>query len=100
MSEHVSNALKAFKEFATETTPEKRETIAVVIINNILNDLQGHGAYNVLASAIAGFTAVQQVPWKSLSAIIQGCLMGWDTLAAYVAEQSANQSEADHAVKH
>lgn len=101
MSENIANALKSIKDFTTETNNDKREVHAVVVVNSLLNDLEGTGAYNVLASAVSGFTAVQQHPWKALAAIIQGCLMGWDTLAAHQAELTARQeAEAQQAVKH
>lgn len=90
-SEHIVNALNAFKTFSQEKDQQHRELLAVTVINNVLNDLEGYGSYNVLASVLAAFTSVQTVPWKSLSALVQGCLMGWDNIA---------QQEAEQAVKH
>ena len=98
MSENVVNALKAFKDFSNEKNPQTRELQAVCIINNVLNDLEGYGAYHVLSSVLASFTVVQTAPWKSLSALIQGCLLGWDNIAQQEAE--AAQEEAQTAVKH
>lgn len=98
MQENHTQSLNALHEFFNGSTPQAREIAAVLLIQSVLNDLEGLGAYNVLASSVSTFTAAQPNVWQSMSFIIQGVLQGWNAMQ----QNSLNevQAEANASVKH
>jgi hypothetical protein len=91
MNENTTISLNALRDFIVGDDAQAREQSAVLLINSVLNDLEGMGAYNVLSSALTGFTAAQPIPWQSLSYVIQGVMHGWDN----VLRQAQVQAQSD-----
>lgn len=96
MSDYITTALQALRDFHEDKTNAGREMAAVVLINAVLADLESYGSYNVLASVMAGFTYVQANPVKAVSYILQASMQGWDQLDVQVAEEK----NAKEATKH
>lgn len=96
MSDYITTALQALRDFTTEKDISTREMAAVVLINSVLADLEGHGSYNVLASVMSGFTYVQPSQSRAVSYILQAAMRGWDQLDAQAAEEQALKEVTKH----
>lgn len=77
MSDNLQIAQDCLNELTATDDPHLRQIAAIRLATMVLNDLEGHGAYSVLATLVAGFIVAQNDQPLAMMILIQAVITCW-----------------------
>lgn len=103
MSDNLQIAQDCLNELTATDDPHLRQIAAIRLATMVLNDLEGHGAYSVLATLVAGFIVAQNDQPLAMMILIQAVITCWtqyrQAQPAAEAEKAAPEDPEDPAKK-
>lgn len=77
MSDNLQIAQDCLNDLTATDDPHLRQLAAIRLATMVLNDLEGHGAYSVLATLVAGFIVAQNDQPLAMMILIQAVITCW-----------------------
>jgi hypothetical protein len=103
MSENLQLAQECLNDLTAATDPHLRQIAAIRLATMVLNDLEGHGAYSVLATLVTGFIIAQEDQPLTMMLLTQTIINCWrqyqEAISAPEAEKPAIEEPEEPAKK-